>query len=84
MNRAPLIKKIKRQFPALSLVAVGEDYGWSEGSILLGAEDGTELLNYWAPPSVGQADDKLTKVIEDAGWHLEWNDPGTCLLFDDR
>ncbi len=86
MNRTPLITKIKRQFPALSLVAVGEDYGWSEGSILVGAEDGTELLNYWrmGPAQCDRVSPKLNKVIEDAGWHLEWNDPGTCLLFDDR
>ena len=79
MKRATLIRKIKRKFPALSLVAVGEDYGWSKGSILVGAEDGTHLLDYYSSP---QIDAKLNKVIEDANWFLEWNDPGTALLFD--
>jgi hypothetical protein len=85
MNRTPLIKKINRVFPALTLVEKGEDYGWSKGSILVGAEDGTHLLDYWGcGEGCNMVNSKLTKVIEDAGWHLEWNDPGTCLLFDDR
>ncbi len=83
MKRSPLINKLKREYPELGLVMEGEDNGWSEGSILVGAEDNS-LLDYWGTLDgpFGRSDSKLNKTIEDAGWWLEWNDPGTCLLFE--
>ena len=83
MNRTKLIKKIETCFPSLSLVAKGEDYGWPKGCILLGAEDGTALLDYWWPDGP-HVDAELDRIINRAGWHLEWNDPGTCHIYDDR
>lgn len=83
MNRTQLIRKIKSTFPSLTLVAKGEDYGWSEGCILIGAEDGTALLDYWWPDGP-HVDSMLDDIICRSGWHLEWQDPGTCHVFDDR
>ena len=82
MARGHLINKLKRVFPELGLVMEGEENGWAEGAILVGAEDNS-LLDYWGSLDglFGKSDSKLDKVIEDAGWWLEWNDPGTVLLF---
>jgi len=83
MKRGHLINKLKREFPELGLVMEGEVNGWAERSILVGAEDNS-LLDYWriGPAQCDRVSPKLNKTIEDAGWYLEWNDPGTVLLFE--
>ena len=77
-----ILPRLEHPDPELGLVMEGEENGWSEGSILVGAEDNS-LLDYWGSLDgpFGKSDSKLDKVIEDAGWWLEWNDPGTVLLY---
>ncbi len=55
----------------LPLVIDGEDFGT------------TPAFDYWGLMKYGGVDERMRKFLEKHGYHPEWYDPGTMMLYKD-
>lgn len=75
-----LISKLEKMFPDAWFRTMeewdGSDGIWTgEGSH---SKDGTEMFAYWNNMHI---DSKFSKVVEKAGYFIEWHDAGTIHIY---
>ena len=87
-TRQDVMKFLQKEFNCK--VAPTEEYGWSEGGIIiLSTEEQGTLFNYGASDwdfeekqyTCGIAN-KLVEALEDTEWFFEWQDAGTIMMWN--
>ncbi len=96
MTRKTLMAKINKAFPKMPL-RLGENFSpENKGAIWTGedageASDGNSVFNYYAFEIDPQekvyvlgVHRELLNILNDAGWHAEFYDAGTVLIYNDN
>lgn len=92
LTREQLMEKLASKYPGLFL-RNSEDFGKSAGGIWTGsddpilAKDGFEVFDYYAQVSSKAyhkygfgIHNEIGQIIDQAGWFVEWYDPGTLII----
>lgn len=84
-TRAAMMKMIRSQFTEEELfLKKAEDFYGYKTSTGIWTSGETDVFQYYGPWTHGlpyYISDKMWAILEKGGWHVEWNDPGTVMLY---
>ena len=89
LNRENLVIAIENKFPKVECMRT-EDFDGSEGGIWLSGENdiadknGKQLFSYYGDYTTYEFGilKSVAKFLEVRGWHGEWHDAGTLMLWE--
>jgi hypothetical protein len=81
MNREQMIDVLKTL--GVKVRGTSEDFDRSTGGIWIAADSNTSSFDYYSERWVDTfgVDPLLSKVLDKNGWHFEWYDAGTMMVW---
>ena len=81
MNREQMMDFLKTL--GVKVRGTSEEFDSSTGGIWIAADDANRLFNYYSERWVDTfgVDPLLSKVLDKNGWHFEWYDAGTMMVW---